>query len=119
MLRAVALLVLLAGSPAHAEQWTGETVALRALERGVICQAGPLQISLDGGSIEAVLTKFKLDLKGTMKADGTIEMAARQGARIYTFTGKKADALMRGAWIDAGSGCGGTWRARPAEPGDG
>ena len=115
MPRAVAMLVLLAASSTQAEQWSGETVALRALERGVICQAGPLRISLDGDRIEAVLTRHNLDLKGMMKADGTIEMNARQGPRIYTFTGKKTDGLMRGAWTDAGSGCGGTWRARPEE----
>ncbi|MGC4026159.1 MAG: hypothetical protein QM744_14045 [Mesorhizobium sp.] len=101
--------------PAKADptQWTGETIALRIMERGVICSAGPISLTLDGDALKAKLTASGIELSGTLKPNAALEMNGRKGARIYNFTGKHEKDLLRGSWIDAGSGCGGTWRAKP------
>ncbi|RFC67801.1 hypothetical protein DY251_09425 [Mesorhizobium denitrificans] len=101
--------------PAKADptHWIGDTVALRIMERGIICSAGPISLSLDGDALKAKLTASGIELSGALKSNETLEMNGRKGARIYNFTGKREKDLLRGSWIDAGSGCGGTWRAKP------
>lgn len=111
----LALAACIFALPAKADptQWTGETVALRIMERGVICNAGPISLTLDGDALKAKLTASGIELSGTLKPNATLEMNGRKGARIYNFTGKREKDLLRGSWIDAGSGCGGPWRAKP------
>jgi len=103
--------------PASADtsQWSGDGTALRITERGIICSVGPISLTLDGDALKGRLISSGIELSGTLKPDSTLEMNGRKGARIYNFTGKHEQDALRGSWIDAGSGCGGTWRAKLAD----
>jgi len=113
----LALAACIVALPASAEtmQWTGNTIALRIMERGIICDAGPISVTLDGDVLKASLSASGIELSGSLKPDATLEMNGRKGARIYSFTGKREKDSLRGSWIDAGSSCGGIWHAKPAD----
>lgn len=112
----ITLIATLMAVPAFAEpaQWQGQSVALRVVERGLICEAGAFTLTLDGDGLRAKLGNAT-ELAGTVKTDGSVEMSGQKGAYIYSFNGKRDGDSMRGSWIDAGSGCGGTWRATTAK----
>lgn len=113
----LALSLCIFALPAGAEtlQLTGSSVALRIMEHGLICEAGPISVTLEGNELKARLSSGDIELSGHLKPDATVEMNGRKGARIYSFTGKREKDSLRGSWIEAGSGCGGTWQAKPAE----
>lgn len=110
--------VLLFALPANADStlWKGQSIALRVIERGVICEAGDLGLTLDGDMLKATLSANGAELTGALKPNGTLQLNGRKGARIYSFTGTLKDNAMHGSWIEAGSGCGGTWSAEPYQP---
>jgi hypothetical protein len=113
-----ASLLLVSTAAADTTQWRGQSIALRVVERGLICQAGSLSITLDGQTVSAKLTTNEAKLTGTLTSDGALEMRGQKGAFIYSFTGKRDGQAIRGSWIDAGSGCGGIWSAKPADAED-
>ncbi|MBX3597949.1 MAG: hypothetical protein KF874_10320 [Rhizobiaceae bacterium] len=113
-MRRLSLLVLMLATPASAEPtiWTGESIALRASEQGVICPAGKLVISVENSIIKAKHEATGADLNGKIGPENKVSMAGRKGAYVFSFTGTIEKDLIKGSWIEAGSRCGGTWHAK-------
>lgn len=95
---------------AHASEWAGSSLSLRASMNGMYCQAGAVRLSIDGDSVNG--SGNGISLAGKIAANGAITLSGGAGAKQVSFTGKKTGERIKGAWIEALTGCGGTWNAQ-------
>ncbi len=101
---------LLALPPAQASEWAGSSLSLRPSSNGMFCSAGAVRLSIDGDSVYGSAGNG-ISLAGKLAKNGSITLSGGTGAKRVSFTGKVTGQKMRGGWIEALTGCGGTWKA--------
>lgn len=94
----------------HASEWAGSSLSLRTSSNGMYCTSGAVRLSIDGDNVYGSAGSG-VSLAGRIAKNGSISLEGGAGAKRVSFTGKKEGERIRGAWIEALTGCGGTWRA--------
>lgn len=112
MMRASVLLLgsMLGVAGAQASEWSGSSLSLRSSANGVHCTAGSVRLSIDGETVHGS-ANGGTTLTGRLAANGSLSLSGGKGVRQVSFSGKKTGNRIRGSWVEALSGCGGTWRA--------